>query len=81
MAIKTFKRTVDIDEFKAVLAELKMLAYLGDHDFIVRFVGAEISEIAQRKTVERHQTAKGFNVFTGSIRISRETADRDRAES
>ena len=49
MAIKTFKRTVEVDEFKAVLAELKIMAYMGDHDFIVKFVGSEISEIAKRK--------------------------------
>lgn len=51
VAIKTFKRTVEIDEFKAVLAEVKIMAYLGDHEFIVKFVGAEISEIAKRNCV------------------------------
>ena len=39
VAIKTFKRPVEIDEFKAVLVELKIMAYLGDHEFIVKFVG------------------------------------------
>ena len=48
VAIKTFKRSVEVDEFKAVLAEVKIMAYLGDHEFIVKFVGAEISEIAKR---------------------------------
>ena len=49
VAIKSFKRSVEIDEFKAVLVELKIMAYLGDHEFIVKFIGAEISEIAKRK--------------------------------
>ena len=49
VAIKTLKGSVNIDEFKAVLAEVKIMAYLGDHDFIVKFVGAEISQIAKRK--------------------------------
>ena len=50
VAIKVLKRTVDADEFKAVLAEVKIMAYLGDHEFIVKFVGAEISEIVKRNT-------------------------------
>lgn len=43
------KRSVDTDEFKAILGEIKIMAYLGDHDFIVKFVGADISELAKRK--------------------------------
>ena len=50
VAIKSFKRSVDIDEFKAILGELKIMAYMGDYEFIVKFVGAEISEIAKRET-------------------------------
>ena len=49
VAVKTFKRTVEIEEFKAVLVELKIMAYMGDHDFILKFIGAEISEIAKRR--------------------------------
>ena len=50
VAVKTFKRSVATDEFKAVvLAEVKMMAYLGDHENIVRFMGADISEIARSK--------------------------------
>ena len=49
VAIKVLKHSVDVDEFKAVLAEVKIMAYLGDHEFIVNFVGAEISEIAKSK--------------------------------
>ena len=48
VAIKKFKRSVEIDEFKAVLAELKIMAYLGNHPYTIKFVGAEISEIAKR---------------------------------
>ena len=64
VAIKTFKRTLDIDEFKAVLAELKMMAYLGGHDFIVKFVGAEISEIAQREAQESQDNAVRQHTFS-----------------
>ena len=46
---KTFKRTVEINEFKAVLVELKIMAYMGDYEFILKFIGAEISEIAKRR--------------------------------
>ena len=49
VAIKTLKRCVDIEDFKAILREVKIMGYLGDHEFIVKFVGADISEIAKRK--------------------------------
>ena len=48
VAIKCLKSSVDVDEFKAVLREVKIMAYVGDHEFIVKFVGAEISEISRR---------------------------------
>ena len=46
VAVKTFKRTVEIDEFKAVLAEAKIMAYLGRHAHIVEFIGADVSRIS-----------------------------------
>ena len=49
VATKMLKRSVDVDEFKAVLSEVKIMAYLGDHEHIVKFVGAETSEITSRK--------------------------------
>lgn len=58
VAIKLLKRSVDVDEFKAVLAEVKIMAYLGDHEFVVKFIGAEISEIAKSKA--------GNTTFLGS---------------
>ena len=63
VAIKTFKRTVDINDFKAVPAELKIMAYLEEHDFIVKFVGAEISEISKRETCLIHPTANRNRSF------------------
>ena len=48
VAIKTFKRTLEIDAFKAVLSEAKIMAYIGYHPHVVRFVGAEVSEIKDR---------------------------------
>ena len=50
VAVKTFKRTVGIDEFKAILAEVKIMNYLGQHSHIVKYLGADVSEIAQRMT-------------------------------
>ena len=50
VAIKLLKQSVDVEEFKAVLIEVKIMAYLGDHEYIVKFVGAEISEIAKSKS-------------------------------
>ena len=49
VAIKTFKRTVEIDEFKAVLAETKIMAYIGQHDHVVKLIGADVSLISDRK--------------------------------
>ena len=48
VAVKAIKGAVNVEEFKAVLAEVKIMAYLGDHENIVKFVGAEVSKIAQR---------------------------------
>ena len=49
MTVKTFKRSVEMEEFKGVLAEPQIMAYMRDHEFIVKFVGAEISKIAKRE--------------------------------
>ena len=49
VAVKTFKRTLDVEEFKGVLAEVKIMAYLGDHEHVVKFVGAVVSEISESK--------------------------------
>ena len=48
VAVKMLKRSVDVGEFKAVLSEVKIMAYLGDHKHVVKFVGAETSQIATR---------------------------------
>ena len=47
VAVKTFKRTLDVDEFKAVLAEVKIMAYLGDHEHVVKFLGSDVSVITE----------------------------------
>ena len=49
VAVKTFKRTVNVEEFKMVLAEAKIMAYIGDHPHVVHFVGAEVSRIMDRE--------------------------------
>ena len=48
VAIKKSKRTVEIDEFKAVLAEAKIMAYIGEHKHVVKFIGADVSKISER---------------------------------
>ena len=49
VAVKTFKRTLEIDEFKAVLAEVKIMAYLGEHEHVVKLLGSVVSGIAASK--------------------------------
>ena len=48
VALKVLKSSVEVDEFKSVLSEVKIMAYVGDHEFIVKFIGAETSEITKR---------------------------------
>ena len=47
VAVKTFKGTLDVEEFMAVLAEVKIMAYLGDHEHVVKFLGADVSQITE----------------------------------
>ena len=49
VAIKKLKQRVDVEEFKAVLAEMKIMSYLGDHENVVKFYGSDVSQIARRK--------------------------------
>ena len=49
VAIKKLKRRVDVEEFKAVLAEMKIMSYLGDHENVVKFFGSDVSQIASCK--------------------------------
>ena len=49
VAIKVSKGAVHVDGFRALLAEAKIMAYLGDHEHIVKFVGADVTRIAERK--------------------------------
>ena len=48
VAIKTLKSSVEVEEFKAVLSEVKIMAYVGNHESIIKFIGAETSEISKR---------------------------------
>ena len=49
VAVKTFKRSIEIDDFKEILIELKIMAYLGDHSNVIKFVGADVSKMEDRK--------------------------------
>ncbi|CAL8075045.1 unnamed protein product [Orchesella dallaii] len=48
VAVKTLKSTVEIDEFKSFLFELKIMAYLGQHKNIVSLAAACTEEINDR---------------------------------
>ena len=49
VAIKKLKQRVDVEEFKAVLAEMKIMSYLGHHENVVKFFGSDVSQIATCK--------------------------------
>ena len=49
VAIKKLKQRVDVEEFKAVLAEMKIMSYLGDYENIIKFFGSDVSQIAHCK--------------------------------
>ena len=45
VAVKTIKRNADKQYLKALLSELKIMIYLGNHDNIVTFLGAYTKEL------------------------------------
>jgi len=47
VAIKTTKKNIDVDQFKAMLSEIKVMTYLGPHENVVSFVGACTDNIRQ----------------------------------
>ena len=49
VAVKTFKRSIQVDDFKEILLEFKIMAYLGDHSNVIKFVGADVSQMQDRK--------------------------------
>ena len=49
VAIKMPKNSVDLEGSKALLAEAEIMAYLGDQEHVVKFVGADVTIIAERK--------------------------------
>jgi len=46
-AFKTVKPEADISYFKAILSELKILIYLGEHESIVKLIGAWTENIKE----------------------------------
>jgi len=48
VAIKTHISGVGVEEFKALLSELKIMAHVGSHDHVVSFLGAVTSDIKKR---------------------------------
>jgi serine/threonine protein kinase len=49
VAVKTHIESVRVEEFKALLCELKIQAYLGQHPYILKFIGACTENIKQRQ--------------------------------
>ena len=41
---------MEVEEFKAVLAETKIMAYIGQHAHVIKLVGADVSNILNRKS-------------------------------
>lgn len=49
VAVKTVKKNVHINYFKALMSELKILAFIGHHENIVNLIGANTANIKNRK--------------------------------
>ena len=49
VVVKNVESNVNVEEFKAILAEVKTMAYVGDHKNILKFWGAEVLAIKKRK--------------------------------
>ncbi|CAL8093174.1 unnamed protein product [Orchesella dallaii] len=49
VAVKTCKKDVDVTNFKALLSEIKVMAYLGHHKCLVSLIGASTSNIKNRE--------------------------------
>ena len=47
VAVKTSKDIADVTVFKNFLREVKIMAYIGNHENIVEFVGAHVGAIRQ----------------------------------
>ena len=47
VAVKVLKSNVDVEYFKNFLREVKLLAYIGNHDNIVQFHGAAVDRITE----------------------------------
>jgi serine/threonine protein kinase len=50
VAVKTVKATVEVESFKALLAEIKIMAYLDKHEHIVYLIGATTTKIRESKS-------------------------------
>lgn len=49
VAIKTIKKSADISYMKALLSELKIMCYVGRHDYILSLIGACTENIKNSK--------------------------------
>lgn len=68
IAIKTLKPNADILYFRSLLSELKVMTFIGEHENIVRCIGASTSELKSSKILDIFCTIK-LTPFTSFICI------------
>lgn len=56
VAVKTIKKTADVKYFKAILMEIKILCFVGEHRNLVNIIGASTRNIRKRKQNLRLKT-------------------------
>ena len=68
--------TIHIEEFKAILAEVKAMAYVKGHANVVKFLGADVSAIktSKRNSLFNSSTSQAchcpyFRIFLGKIAV------------
>jgi len=49
VAVKSQLPTMEVEEFKNLFREVKIMSHVGSHDCIVRFIGASTKSIKKRK--------------------------------
>jgi len=51
VAVKSQLPTMEVEEFKNLLWEVKIMSHVGSHDCIVSFIGASTKSIKKRKVL------------------------------
>jgi len=64
VAVKTVGTDVDVEHFKALLSEIKILIHIGAHRNIVTIVAACTQNIRQRKPVKLYELKPSWTIIT-----------------